>query len=81
MGDDLQIGLHLGIRSRGTANQDETPLSVFFLEHHDRIHGMAHPLSRLQAIGMIRFQMPVGHPVIQQNTGITRDETRSERAL
>ena len=34
VGDDLQIGLHLGIRSRGTANQDETPLSVFFLEHH-----------------------------------------------
>ena len=42
---------------------------------------MAHPLSRLQAIGMIRFQMPVGHPVIQEDTGIARYETRSERAL
>jgi hypothetical protein len=30
---------------------------------------------------MIRFQVPVGHPVVQEDTGIAGDKARPEGAL
>ena len=77
MAQDLHVGLHLGIGARRAANQEKP--AVF--EYHDRIHGVAYPLARLEAVYMVRVQVPVGHPVVEQDARVSGDDAGAPRAL
>ena len=80
--DHLQVGLHLGVRAGGAANQLQLRATMVCLsKDHYRVHGMTDPLAGLQTVHVILFQVPVGHPVVQQDSRIAGDEAGPPRAL
>ena len=88
VGDHLHVTLHLAVRARraqrvgqaaagrGTAVARSLPT-----EHHHRVHRVAHPLARLQAVHVVRVQVPVGHAVVQQDARIARHQRGTPAAL
>ena len=73
-GQHLQVDLHLIV---GAGRAEDAP-ELAVLEHHRRVHGVAHALAGLQPVGVAGREVPVGHAVVQQHAGIARDDAGAE---
>ena len=51
------------------------------LEHHRRVHRVAHALAGRQPVGVPGRQMPIGHAVVQQDAGIARGHAGAEAGV
>lgn len=69
-----QVELHLRV---GTGRAERQQHLVVGHDEH-RVHRVAHALARLQAVGVVRVEVPVGHAVVEQDTGLARDHAGAE---
>ena len=81
MRNDLEVGLHLRVGARRPAHERELLACGRFLEDHDRVHGVAHPLAGGEGVDVVGVQVPVGHSVVQQHAGVARDDAGAEGRL
>ena len=89
MGDHLHIGLYLGVGARCAADEHQAAIAGGFahgrrpvaVEDHHRVHGVADPFAGLEAVHVVRVQMPIGHPVIEQDPCVSGDEAGTQGAL
>ena len=74
---DLEVDLHLVV---GTRRPEEAPQFAIFQDKR-RVHRVAHPPARSKTIRVPRFEVPIGHAIVEKYAGTASDNTRPPEAV
>ena len=77
VGDDLKIRLHLRIGAGRPTHEDQIAIP----RNHHRVHRVPHALAGRETVHVLGIEMPVGHPIVQEDPRPGADQPRTEARL